>query len=1213
MRRGTLLLITRGSRVALAAAVVCMVASTIGSALAVRWAGATVDALLAGTDARRLALDALIAGLVGSAAWSGSDIFIARLATVVAVRLRDLMVRHTLALPVGFFTERSAGEVTDRISTDVDTIATGLINQVKPIAMGLLGATVAFIVSLTVDVRLTILFVPATIAIAWSATTAGRRVATSSRAIQAEWADAAGTAEEAFGAREDLRQTLGRGLVMRRWAEHATRVYDHVTQMGRDRNRLTLSTLGVLRIFQVAVLVAGATLATQGQLGAGDVWAAFGLVTLFARRIEEVLNSLPKLTEFVAATQRVGELLDETTEPEIVTPAAADDAGQQVRWDEPVTIAFDHVRFSYGAGPTVLDDVTFTVRPGRSLAVVGRTGSGKSTLVRLVNRSQLAGPGQVRIDGVDVRAIGRDELRTHIGVVSQRVELLRASLRDNVTLFDPSIPDERIVAAFGHLGLAAWLDDLPEGLGTVVDHDGVTLSAGEEQLVAFARLLVRNPSIVVLDEATARLDPRTEALLQQATDRLLAGRTSIIIAHRLATIAGVDDVVVLEQGRVTEHGTRRELLERDGSAFGALVEAAGGLGALPADLGEMATTATRPVHRHGRLRRAPGPTNPDADTHRNKNPAPGPAAAPPPVEDQPSAPVPSVAATTWRLLRRHPHDFVPGTFGWIVFFVMPAITAWVWSSLVPVLEPGGDTTPAIVIFSIAGAVGIVGKLIGERYFTRWWMLSNITVRSNLLAAQLHPHDHRVGHRPPSPGDAVNRMWDTNDFLEYADHWLDLACACLFLLTATVLAGRLAIVPWLAAPIVIPVVITWLLRHPIRRVAVEHAHLRGVWSGRVAEVCAAATTIKGFAAEPHVVAHLDELTERRQRAALRQRNLELSIFGSVFLTSEAGQRMVLLLLAMTAVSTGQAASAASVGGAVAISEAIAQMPIAGIVACMILHEAPMIRAKLERLARLLPATAAFDITTVPDDLRLPPASPLPVPTERAVHNPLDRLEVTGVSVVFDDGTRALDDVSFAVDRGQLVIVTGPIASGKSTLLRVLAGLCPPTDGELRWDGKTIDDPSSFLRPPNCAFVSQAPRLVSGTVDENVSLDHDVDVRAALALAELDLDVERAGGVSAVVGHRGLRLSGGQTQRLATARAAAAGSELLVLDDLSSALDVVTERQLWQNLRAGGHTVVATSYKRAALELADQIIVLRDGRIVAIGTLASVDHDHGHLFA
>jgi ABC-type transport system involved in cytochrome bd biosynthesis fused ATPase/permease subunit len=273
---------------------------------------------------------------------------------------------------------------------------------------------------------------------------------------------------------------------------------------------------------------------------------------------------------------------------------------------------------------------------------------------------------------------------------------------------------------------------------------------------------------------------------------------------------------------------------------------------------------------------------------------------------------------------------------------------------------------------------------------------------------------------------------------------------------------------------------------------------------------------------------------------------------------------------------------------------------------------MVRAKLARMGRLLPDRPGFDLTRPPADFRMS-EPPVPVPTRRPERHRLRILRAEGLRVVHDDGTVALDGAGIEVRAGELVVVTGPVASGKSTLLRLLAGLQAADDGALWWNGAEIDEPSRFLRPPNCAYVAQTPRLLSGTVTENVALDHPADVGGALALAEMAHDVERAGGASTIVGHRGLRLSGGQGQRLAMARAAAAGSELLVLDDLSSALDVVTERQVWQNLRAAGRTVVASSYKRVALELADRVVVLDGGRVAATGPWRDLEPDHGHLFA
>jgi ATP-binding cassette subfamily B protein len=1175
--------VMRGRWPLLATAALCMLASTVGYALAVPAGGDAVDALLAGGDARGAALRSLVLAIGGCLSWSLSDLLMNEVSTSVAVRLRARMVRHTLSLPIGFFTDRSVGEMTDRISTDVDTVAKGVVDQAKPVAMGALGAVVAFVTSWTIDPRLTVLFVPASVGIAVAGVIAGRRVATTGRQVQARWADAAGTAEEAFNARDDLRQALGRGLIMRRWSEHSHLVFAEGRRAVVARNLLTLATFGLLRAFQLLVLLGGGLLAVRGEVGAGTVWAAFGLVTLFSRRIEEVLHNLPRLSDTIAAAQRIGELLEEEPEPAVT---ATDPLGAAVRWHEPVAVVLDRVTFAYGDGPVVLDDVSVTVRPGRSLAIVGRTGSGKTTLACLVNRTIDPPAGTVFLDGVDVRAIDRRELRRHVGIVTQRVELLQATLRDNVTLFDPDISDERIVAAFDLLGLGDWLDGLPAGLDSELATRRVELSAGEQQLVAFARLLVREPAVVVLDEATARLDPVTEAVLQRATERLLAGRTSIIIAHRLATIAGVDDVVVLDGGRVVEHGPRRALLADDATRFARLVEADTG-GRAAAELPPSGPVVAPIVRSVG-----------------------GDAARRPDEEPSSTAPKVPLVRTTLRMLRRHPRVALPGAVGWCVYLAMPAVMAWVWSTLLPTVEARGSIAVPVGIFAAAAAIGLALRMVGEHYFTQWWNASTATLRSNILAAQLHPDDRFAGRRPASPGDATSRMWDALDVVRYSDHYVDIFASIVFLLAATALSGRWSTALWLIAPVALPLSLALTVHRSLERVAVEHARLRSTWSGRVADVCAAATTIKGFACEAHAEAHLDSWTRRRQRAALVQRRYELAVFGSVFLTSVAGARIALVVPALAPIGS---VSAATVGTAVAVAEALAMMPIAGLMACMLLQEAPMVRAKLTRMARLLPDRAGFDLTRAPADFRLPPAPTASVPTRRPDRQGLRWLRAEGLRVVHPDGTVALDDAAIDVRAGELVVVTGPVASGKSTLLRLLAGLETSESGVIWWNGDEVDEPSRFLRPPNCAYVAQTPRLVSGTVAENVALDHDVDVAGALVLAQLDEDVARAGGPATIIGHRGLRLSGGQAQRLATARAAASESELLVLDDLSSALDVMTERQVWRHLRAAGRTVVASSYKRVALELADRVVVLDGGRVTAEGPWHELEPTHGHLFA
>jgi ATP-binding cassette subfamily B protein len=235
-------------------------------------------------------------------------------------------------------------------------------------------------------------------------------------------------------------------------------------------------------------------------------------------------------------------------------------------------VSFDHVSFTYGDGPPALSDVTFALEPGRVLGVVGRTGSGKSTLARLLLRLYDVSDGAVDVGGVDVRSLTLRALRERVGIVTQDVQLFEATLRDNLTLFAEHTDDDRLRGVLEDLDLGSWYARLPAGLDTLVGGTGVGLSAGEAQLVAFARLFLRDPGLVILDEASSRLDPGTERRIERAVDRLLVGRTAILIAHRLATLGRADDVLVLEHGHVVERETRDALLSDPTSHFAELVE-----------------------------------------------------------------------------------------------------------------------------------------------------------------------------------------------------------------------------------------------------------------------------------------------------------------------------------------------------------------------------------------------------------------------------------------------------------------------------------------------------------------------------------------------------------------------------------------------------------------------------------------------------------------
>jgi ABC-type multidrug transport system fused ATPase/permease subunit len=268
----------------------------------------------------------------------------------------------------------------------------------------------------------------------------------------------------------------------------------------------------------------------------------------------------------------------------------------------PLSVVFDHVSFAYkdrtafgeleaaaepdpdspkqsfqNGRPTVLHDVGFSLAPGRILGILGRTGSGKTTLTRLLFRLYDVDGGAIRLSDVNVREVALSDLRQRVGMVTQDVQLFAATVRDNLTLFnnhDPAampISDEHILAALHTLGLNEWLAGLPEGLDTRLIGGGQGLSAGQAQLLAFTRVFLRAPQLVVLDEASSRLDPATEQLLERAIDQLLADRTAIIIAHRLRTVQRADDILILENGRVLEFGPRAELAANPDSRFAQLL------------------------------------------------------------------------------------------------------------------------------------------------------------------------------------------------------------------------------------------------------------------------------------------------------------------------------------------------------------------------------------------------------------------------------------------------------------------------------------------------------------------------------------------------------------------------------------------------------------------------------------------------------------------
>jgi ATP-binding cassette subfamily B protein len=481
-------------------------------------------------------------------------------------QLRADLTDHVLHLDMGFHKGTSPGELIERIDGDVTALSNFFSSMmIKVVGNGLLLAGIlvllwreTWIVGLSITVFIVITFVGLArlhgVTVPWN------------RDIRATSAEMYGFIAEQVDGTEDIEANgatafmLSRfDAIQRKWLPQIVRGWTGWAMMWTTSMALYFVTLGI-------VFVTGAWLYGAGTLTLGSVYLVFQYVEMANHPVEQIREQLIDLQKAGASIERVEDLLN--------TATALPQRAHTLLDDGPLALQFDGVTFSYNdeAGDEiVLDDVSFNIAPGRVVGLLGRTGSGKSTIARLATRLYEPQQGVVEVGGTATWDIDLADLRRRVAMVTQDVQLFRATIRDNLTFFDDSISDDDLIDVIRRLELDEWLNSLPAGLDTMLDSGSGGLSAGQAQLLAFTRVFLRDPGVVVLDEASSRLDPATETLLERAIDHLLENRTAILIAHRLETVARADDIVILEDGRVIEHGDRERLQADPESVFSQLL------------------------------------------------------------------------------------------------------------------------------------------------------------------------------------------------------------------------------------------------------------------------------------------------------------------------------------------------------------------------------------------------------------------------------------------------------------------------------------------------------------------------------------------------------------------------------------------------------------------------------------------------------------------
>lgn len=525
-----------------------------------------IDEALAGSPVSRLmgaaalftvialaqqAVDVLATYTTGRVGWTATN------------SLRADLAKHCLSLDMSFHNNRTPGEMIERIDGDANELGgffSTFVANLLANALLLIGILALLFreewraglaLTLFTGVMLAVLVRMRHVSVAHS------------KAERDASTDTFSFIEERLSGREETWTNNAKPYVDRRFRQLMRKWFRAELKAGLMTG-IVFNTNGFMfRAGSAVALAVGAYLFIEDLITIGAVYLIFHYTSLLRGPVESMTRQLNDLQRATASLIRIYDLFQH--QKSVV------DGTEPLAATEPY-VRFDRVSFSYRTGDAVLRDVSFDLRPGRVLGVIGRTGSGKTTLARLLVRLYDPHEGRILLGGEDIRSYGATDLRERIAMVSQDVRLFQGTIRDNLTFYDRRVKDEQLLDAFERLGIMPWYQTQRDGLDTQLQSGGTGLSSGQAQLLALSRVVLKDPSVVVLDEPTSRLDRATEALIDRALAELVAGRTALIIAHHLATVERCDDILVLEAGRVVEQGDRKRLAADPSSHFHRLLQ-----------------------------------------------------------------------------------------------------------------------------------------------------------------------------------------------------------------------------------------------------------------------------------------------------------------------------------------------------------------------------------------------------------------------------------------------------------------------------------------------------------------------------------------------------------------------------------------------------------------------------------------------------------------